>query len=346
MERVAIIGAGVMGSALAFPLTDNGCAIALCGTAFDRAVIAILRKNRWHPALQMHLPDSVEPHDIDDIDKVLEGASILILGVVSEAVGEMVRQVAPRLAAGGCIVNVAKGVEAAPDGRLRILPEIILRSLSDARKTDTGIVAVAGPCKALELAARRPTQVVFASSDEQGLQRCRAAFATSYYRVQLSADVQGVELCAAAKNGYAIGLEICDGIDAVGEGTHDNLRAAVFTQAVAEMAGLAVRSGGRPETACGLAGLGDLFVTYRQGRNQTLGRLLGQGLAFGDASAQMKGATVEGVEAVRQIHRALQAVVPDQGLVQEFPLLDAIHTILFRQASASTMVQRITAAAH
>jgi glycerol-3-phosphate dehydrogenase len=62
--------------------------------------------------------------------------------------------------------------------------------------------------------------------------------------------------------------------------------------------------------ACGLAGLGDLFVTYRQGRNQTLGRQLGQGLAFGDASAQMKGATVEGVEAVRQSYLALQAVTP------------------------------------
>jgi glycerol-3-phosphate dehydrogenase (NAD(P)+) len=141
MERVAIIGAGVMGSALAFPLTDNGCAVALCGTAFDRASIASLRKNSWHPVLRMHLPDSLEPHDIDDIDKVLRGASIIILGVVSEAVGEMVRQVAPRLSAGVCVVNIAKGVEAGPDGHLRILPEIILRSLSDARKTDTGIVA-------------------------------------------------------------------------------------------------------------------------------------------------------------------------------------------------------------
>jgi glycerol-3-phosphate dehydrogenase (NAD(P)+) len=188
--------------------------------------------------------------------------------------------------------------------------------------------------------------VVFASSDEPVLQRCRAAFATSYYLVQLSTDVHGVELCAAAKNGYAIGLGICDGIDAVGEGTHDNLRAAVFTQAVSEMAGIALRSGGRPETVCGLAGLGDLFVTYWQGRNQTLGRLLGQGLAFGDASAQIKGATVEGVEAVRQIHRGLQAVVPGQRLVQEFPLLDAIHAVLFRQAPVSVMVQRITAAAH
>lgn len=337
MERVAILGAGVMGSALTYPLTDNGCSVALFGTAYDREIIAGLKKNRWHPVLQMQLPDLAEPYDFDEIEKILGGASILIMGVVSGAVGGMARAVGPYLSPGTCIVNVAKGIEAMPDGRLQTLPEAILRSLPEARQSDVGIVAVAGPCKALELAARRPTQVVFASSDASALQRCREAFATGYYRLQVSTDVQGAELCAAAKNGYAIGLGICDGIEAARTGTYDNLRAAVFTQAVAEMADLAARSGGRPETASGLAGLGDLFVTYRQGRNQTLGRLLGQGHAFSSASAQMKGATVEGVEAVRQIHRALHPGAPDQGLALAYPLLEAIHAVLFREAPASVI---------
>lgn len=88
-----------------------------------------------------------------------------------------------------------------------------------------------------------------------------------------------------------------------------------------------------PEMAFGLAGLGDLFVTCRQVRNQTLGPLLGQGLAFGDASAQMKGATVGGGETFRRIHRALQTATPIYGPAKESPLLDAIHAIRFSQSA-------------
>jgi glycerol-3-phosphate dehydrogenase (NAD(P)+) len=345
MEHVAIIGAGVMGSALSFPLSDNGCTVALCGTALDGAIIDGLRKNRRHPALQMDVPAAVAPFAFADLDRALAGAAIVVLGVVSEAVGEMVRRAAPHIAPGACIINVAKGVEAAPDGGLRTLPEIISEALSGPRQTEGAVIAVAGPCKALELAARKPTRVVFASAGVSGLKRCAQAFATDYYRIELSTDIRGVELCAAAKNGYAIGLGVCDGIEAGGKGTCDNLRAAVFTQAVSEMAELARRSGGEAASASGLAGLGDLFVTYRQGRNQTLGRLLGQGLKAGQAWAEMRGATVEGVEAIRKIHLALLTTLPESELAQTFPLLDAIHAVLFREAPAAALAHSISAAA-
>jgi glycerol-3-phosphate dehydrogenase (NAD(P)+) len=344
MKRVAILGSGVMGSALAFPLADNGYAVALCGTAFDRPIIARLRQDRWHPGLKREMPASVEPYAIEEVDRALAGASILILGVVSEAVGAMARLAAAHLAAGACIVNVAKGVEAEPDGKLRTLPELVSDALPGPRRSDTAVVAVAGPCKALELAARRPTRVVFAAAGPAALARCGQAFATDYYRVELSEDIRGVEICAAAKNGYAIGLGVCDGIDAGGEGSWDNLRAAVFTQAVAEMAGLARLFEGRAESAYGLAGLGDLFVTYRQGRNQTLGRLLGQGMAAGQALAEMRGATVEGVEAVRKIHIGLQGALSNPQLARDFPLLDAIHAVLFRGAPAGAISRSLAGA--
>lgn len=344
MERVTIVGAGVMGSALSFPLRDNGCQVALCGTSYDGPILARLKETGLHPALGMALPAGVKVFPFEEIEEALNRASLVVLAVLSVGIEGIVRCAGPHLAPGACLVNIAKGVETGETGRLRTLPEVARKALPLPRQADTPIVAVAGPCKALELALRRATQVVFASEEETALPRCRGAFATPYYRVDLSPDLQGVEVCAAAKNGYAIGLGMCDGIDATEEGTHDNLRAAVFTRAVGELAELAGLFGGRPETAWGPAGLGDLFVTYRQGRNQTLGALLGRGIPAGEALNRMKGATVEGVDAVRQIHRALAPALGQEDPAKRFPLLDGIHGVLFRDSPVRGMLERFIGA--
>jgi glycerol-3-phosphate dehydrogenase (NAD(P)+) len=343
MQRAAIVGAGVMGSALAVPLADNGCAVALCGTPFDRAAIASIRETGRHPGLGVQLPEAVLAFDFTALGEALAGATVVVLGVVSDALAEIARAVGPHLAPGACIVNVAKGIEALPHGGLRTLPEVIRGALPAAAAAGAALVAVAGPCKALELAVRKPTEVVFASEDPAALARCRALFATAYYRVSATDDLKGVEVCAPAKNGYAIGLGIIDGLEQAAGGTLDNLRAALFHRATLEMAALAAHAGGRRETAFGLAGMGDLFVTYRQGRNQTLGRLLGEGLPAAEACARMAGATVEGVAAVREIHRALEGAFGAKEAADRFPLLAAIHAVLFRGAGAARLAERMGA---
>ncbi len=351
MAKVAIVGAGVMGSALTIPLSDNGHQVALCGTEFDRAVIDRLLEDGWHPAMKMHLPPSIRPFHVEDLGEAVQGAQVVVLGVISKAVGKMTEKIAPFLSPGTAIVNVAKGLEVMESGHLRTLPQIIADSLPDpgARHLKVAVVAIGGPSKALELADRRPTCVIFASEQEESLRRCTRFFATDYYHVQLTSDIRGLEVCAAVKNGYAIGVGMCDGLAkstaataaaSTTANTMDNLRSAVFNQAVHEMAALTQLLGGRPETAYGLGGLGDLYVTCQQGRNLTLGQLLGEGLSFDEARAAMKGATVEGIEAIGVVHRALAARVEQGELQGRFPLLDSIQAVLFRGASVSLPLER------
>lgn len=334
-----------MGSALTIPLSDNGHQVALCGTEFDRAVINRLLEDRWHQATKMHLPPSVRPLHIEALGEAVQGAQVVVLGVISGAVGKMTEKVVPFLSPGAAIVNVAKGLEVTESGHLRTLPQIIADSLPEDLVAQVAVVAIGGPSKALELADRRPTCVVFASEREESLRPCAQIFATDYYHIQLTSDVQGLEVCAAVKNGYAIGVGMCDGLAKSTEATAtastmDNLRSAVFNQAVHEMAALTQLLGGQAETAYGLGGLGDLYVTCRQGRNLTLGQLLGEGLSFDEARQAMKGATVEGIEAIRVVHQALETRMEQRELPEWFPLLDCLQAVLFRQAPVSLPLER------
>lgn len=331
MAKVAIVGAGVMGSALVIPLSDNGHQVALCGTEFDRATIDRCLEERWHPALKAHLPPSVRPFHIEDLAEALREAEVVVIAVISKAVGRMAEKIGPFLPAERIIVNVAKGLEVDEGGQIRILPQVIRDSLPHEHSWRVPIVVVGGPAKALELAARRQTFELFASEHEEALRHCVEIFSTSYYHIRMTSDVVGLEICAAMKNGYAIAMGICDGQERAflsGEATMDNLRSAVFAQAMHEMAELTKLFGGQEETACGLGGLGDFYVTCRQGRNLTLGQLIGEGYPFCEAIEMMKGTSVEGVEAVQAMHRALSFRLKAEKVRERFPLLDYLYNSL------------------
>ncbi|MFB0545465.1 MAG: NAD(P)H-dependent glycerol-3-phosphate dehydrogenase [Anaerolineae bacterium] len=338
MAKVTVIGAGVMGSALTIPLSDNGHRVALCGTEFDRAIIESCLAGRSHPGLGARLPGSVQPFHIGDLERALMDADIVVIGVISRAVGKITRKIAPFLSPGITIVNAAKGLEESASGHLRTLPEIIATSLPQGRREHIAVVAIGGPSKALELASRHVTCVVFASEQSGRLDQCIEIFATNYYHIWPTTDVLGVEVCAAIKNGFAIGVGISDGLaerisPSSPATTMDNLRSAVFNQAVYEMKALTQAFGGRPETVYGLAGLGDLYVTCRQGRNVTLGRLLGQGHSCAEAMELMKGATVEGIEAIRAVRKAIKALeMKGEAKCDDFPLLNHLYSVLFEEA--------------
>ena len=343
MAKVAIVGAGVMGSALAIPLADNGHQVALVGTDFDREVISQLLDDGWHPALQSTMPPSVRAFYFEDLEEGIHGAKSVVIGVISSAVRDITRKLAPFLQPEMIIVNIAKGLEVKEDGQFLTMPQVITAALPEELMDRVAVVAIGGPSKALELASRHPTSVVFASEQEDALGRCAQLFATDYYDVHLTTDSQGVEVCAAVKNGYAIAVGMCDGIEkssAVTDTTMDNLRAAIFTQAIAELAELVHILDGQVETAYGLAGLGDFYVTCQQGRNLDLGRLLGEGLAFAEAIEAMRGATVEGIEAVRMAYRLTVARLTPEELRRKFPLLEVLQSVLFAQSSASLLMDR------
>jgi len=309
-----------MGSAIAVPAADNEHAVTLVGTHLDRDIIAALKVDRaGHPRLGAPLPSAIEPLDIDDLQTAhFESADLIILGIssagmdwASERLGRHMRTPKP-------IALVTKGL--VQDGTK---PP---RTYVDILPKATPVIGIAGPCIAQELAERQPTVVVYAGNDDGACQRIARWMQTPYYRVTTSPDHVGIEACAALKNFFAIGvsaMRTCHpGSGRSVNSYAKNPSAAVFNQAVMEMARLAEWIGGRQETAMGLAGVGDLQVTVGAGRNGRLGLCLGQGMRVTEAlSGPLQGETVEGVDTGHSIASAFQAAVDEGALAATaFPL--------------------------
>jgi glycerol-3-phosphate dehydrogenase (NAD(P)+) len=193
--------------------------------------------------------------------------------------------------------------------------------------------AIGGPCIAHELAARRQTAVVFCGEDTGTLDSLRAAFATPYYHIWKSTDVTGVEVCAALKNAYALGVGLAVGMmeqsGPDGLAQMYNPQAALFAQSCWEMRRLVEIAGGGLENVAWLPGPGDLYVTVFGGRTVRLGKLLGQGHSFAEALERMAGETLESVAIATRVARALPRLAA-RGLahLEDFPLLLHIDRIL------------------
>lgn len=335
MAVVTVLGAGAMGGALTRPAADAGNEVRLWGTWLDDDLLAELRANRPHPRTGVPVDARVRLHDAPDLAAALAGADLVALAVRSEGVLDVLSRVAPHLAPGTPLLLASKGFGRAPDGRVRLLPPL----LEGALRAPCPVVAIGGPCKANEVAAGRPTAAVFACRDTAVAAGCAKTLGTAAYRVQLSDDVDGVEVAAATKNVYAIALGACDGLaEAGGQPWHD-LAAAAFTQAVAEMRRLAVALGGREGTVLGLAGVGDLEVTRLSGRNQRYGERLGRGEAPGEALAAMSaaGQTVEGIAAAR-LALELAGAHPGMPPLEALPLLAAVVRLLDGASSTAALL--------
>jgi glycerol-3-phosphate dehydrogenase (NAD(P)+) len=331
MAEVAIVGAGVMGTATAYPLTDNGHGVRLVGTHLDEAIVRNCREQRCHPRLRREIPRGVRAYFVEEIAGALDGVDIIVSGVSSPGVRWVGRTIGPLLRPGQLIIAVTKGLEAAENGDLVILPDALASELPPQMRHQVKLAAIGGPCIAGELAGRRQSCVLFGSRDGHAVERLAAVFRTSYYHVQTTNDLVGLEVCAALKNAYAIAvgvtlglLERAGGPDAAGAQMH-NLAAAVFAQGCAEMHQLLLHLDATGDFAWQLPGAGDLYVTCQGGRNVRLGRLLGQGHTPRQAQEMMAGESLEGVETVRVMGEALPKLEA-RGLIsaQDLPLMRAL----------------------
>ncbi|MCS7222438.1 MAG: glycerol-3-phosphate dehydrogenase [Anaerolineae bacterium] len=332
---MAIVGAGLMGTATAWPLSDNGHQVRLVGTHLDGDIIKSCKERRFHPRLKRELPPNVQPYYVEEIAEALDGVEIIVSGVNSLGVHWIGRTIGPYLQPGQLIIAVTKGLEAAPNGDLKILPDVLASELPEAIRDQVKLAAIGGPCIAGELAGRRQTCVVFGSRDGEAVERLAAAFRTSYYHVWTTTDLVGLEVCAALKNAYTLGvglaaglLERAGGPDSADAHMH-NLAAAIFAQGCTEIARMLQIVGGSSAFAYGLPGPGDLYVTSMGGRTVRLGRLLGQGHTYTEARSIMAGETLESAEIIRTMGEALPKLIK-RGLVasDEVPLLRALIDIV------------------
>jgi glycerol-3-phosphate dehydrogenase (NAD(P)+) len=334
MARVVILGAGVMGSAMAVPLADNGHDVRLVGTHLDREIIDAIRSTGAHPGLGRELPSAVRAHQLEEAEAAFAEAEIVVSGVNSVGVEWAGGRLAALLRPGQLVIAVSKGVRAEENGDLRILPDVLAEAVPADVREQVGWAAIIGPAIAGEVAARRDTCVVFCGRDEAVVDRLAETFRTGWYHVWTSTDFVGGEICAATKNCYALGIGLAEGeIERRGEGDSPdrahNYEAALFAQSVTEIRRWAVLFGGDPETALWLPGVGDLYVTSTGGRNVRVGRLLGSGLGFADAAARLGNPTLEGAAAIEVFGDALGRLT-ERGVVgaDEFPLMRHLYEVI------------------
>jgi glycerol-3-phosphate dehydrogenase (NAD(P)+) len=302
MAKVVVVGAGLAGSAFCIPLADQGHEVRLVGTPADREIIAALAESRVHPRLKVRLPDTVRPLPDDRLAAALaDDVALVVVAVSTAGVPWAAGRLAAALGPAPPILLVTKGLAAA-DGQIRILPALVEDALRARGRRGPGVGGIGGPCLALELAARRDTAIVIAHPDAARAAELCTLLGAPYLHARPSADVIGVEACAALKNlvvmaiGAVLGRLEVIGPAANGAAMH-NSTAAVFSQALGEMEHMVRALGGSLETVCGLAGAGDLFVTCQGGRNGRMGRLLGRGLRYREAkAAHMPDDTIEGAE--------------------------------------------------
>ena len=331
MPIITIIGAGMMGSALAFPARENGNTVRLVGTPLDRDIIKTCQSTNRHPKFTKDFPAGVEYYQIEDRKQAIENADLIIGGVSSFGVDWFSDVILPEIPEYIPVLTVTKGLLDTDDGKLLCYPEVWEKRLA-ARGRHLSLNAIGGPCTSYELVAHDQTEVTFCGHDMEILRRLKAMMKTDYYHISLSTDVVGIESAVALKNGYALGISLTIGLNqrafGVDSELHFNSQAAVFGQSVREMAKLlSMQGAGTLDNLC--VGAGDLYVTVYGGRTRLVGILLGRGYTIDEAKAELNGVTLESLVVAERVARAVKrraaAGTLDAG---EFPLLLHIDEIL------------------
>ena len=280
MSRIAILGGGSWGTALAIVLARARRKHEISIWVHGPALAESLARDREN---QTYLPGNRLARDVQvtsDIRDAVAGAKILVGAIPTAHAREVYKAAAAHISPGTVFVSASKGLEPATHKRMS---EVALEVFSP--KFAPRFAVLSGPSFAAEAARGEPTAVVLASSDALLASELQEEFASPNFRVYINDDVLGVELAGAMKNVIAIAAGVCQGL-----GLGSNPLAALITRGLAEMSRLAAARGAQPETLTGLAGLGDLVLTCTGAlsRNRQVGIELGKGRALGEILAGMR----------------------------------------------------------
>lgn len=288
-RRVAVLGAGSWGTTFAKILADAGNGVALWARRPElaREITQSRRNSDYLPGI--NLPRGLGSST--RLDEVLDGAEHVYLSVPSQSLRENLRIVKDLIPDDAVVVSLMKGVER---GSLARMSEVVLAELG----IDPARVAVvSGPNLALEIAKEQPTAAVVSSSSLDTASDVASTATNRYFRCFVNTDVIGTEFGGVLKNLIAVAIGIVDGV-----GYGENTKASIITRGLVEMTDFAVAYGALAETMSGLAGLGDLIATCESplSRNNTAGRLLGQGYDYTEVVQQMNQ-TAEGIASVAPV---------------------------------------------
>ena len=318
MANVGVLGAGSWGTALSVLLSDNGHQVTVW--SIDENEVQMLNEKREH---ELKLPGVKLPDDMvitGDLESAVKEKDFLVLAVPSPFTRSTARKMAPYVADGQIIADVAQGIE---EATLMTLSRQIEQEIPQA-----DVAVLSGPSHAEEVGRRLPTTCVVGAKTKKTAEYLQSMFISPVFRVYTSPDILGIELGGSLKNVIALAAGIADGL-----GYGDNTKAALITRGIAEIARLGVKMGGKIETFTGLTGIGDLIVTCASvhSRNRKAGYLIGKGMSMQEAMDEVK-MVGEGVYSAKAAAKLAEKYdVP-------MPIVNEVNAVLFEGKSPAEAV--------
>ncbi len=287
MKKILIIGGGAMGSAFTFPCIDNKNEVTITEPYNKTFIKNLSSKKKYHSSLKINLPNKLKykkysTHLLNNkYDLVVVALSLSGINFISEEFKKSNIK--------SPILILTKGL------KYEKKKQKIFTISEDIKKTNKNInvSVLKGPCLAKELSNKKQTSVIVANKNIKTAKKICNMITTKYYLTETSKDVIGVEICSSIKNIYSM---------IIGAGDSLNMSSSLFKKSINEMIYITKYFKGKIETALGLAGVGDLYVSAAGGRNSKMGSYLGQGYTFNNAKRKfMPNETVEGEQLAREI---------------------------------------------
>ncbi|EOI01650.1 glycerol-3-phosphate dehydrogenase [NAD(P)+] [Enterococcus moraviensis ATCC BAA-383] len=326
-QKVAVLGPGSWGTALAQVLAENGHEVRIWGN--NKAQIDEINQ---HHTNHHYLPDLVIPESIQgklSLEECISDADAILFVVPTKAIRTVAQEFTAKCKNQPLIIHASKGLE---QGSHKRISEVLMEEIpADKRR---GVVVLSGPSHAEEVAVHDITTITAASDNLAEATYVQSLFMNDYFRIYTNDDVIGVETGAALKNIIALGAGAIHGL-----GFGDDAKAAIMTRGLAEISRLGVAMGANPLTFIGLSGVGDLIVTCTSvhSRNWRAGNLLGKGHSLDEVLENM-GMIVEGVSTTKAAYELSQQLNVDM------PITEAIYSVLYegqdvKQAAKEIMLR-------
>lgn len=327
MKRIAVIGAGSWGTALAIVAARAGHEVQLWSR--NEAVVEQINRDRVNPTYLPAARFSDSVRATKDIAEVIKGTELVILAAPSHATRGLLETMARRLRPETILVSATKGIEIETGKRISQIAAEVIPEACRPR-----FVCLSGPSFAKEVVENHPTAVVAASEDREAARIVQAEMSFENLRIYTNDDVVGTELGGSVKNVMAIAAGMVAGL-----GFGSNSVAALITRGLAELTRLALREGAKAETLMGLAGMGDLVLTCTGSlsRNRFVGQELGKGRSLDEITAGMYE-VAEGVKTTRAVKRLADRVGVNM------PITNEVHAVLYEgkpaRAAANELMTR------
>ncbi len=324
-QRIAVIGTGSWGTALAVLLAKNGLHVNFWGR--NKTHLEDLKNQRCNNKYlpEIPFPDTLEINT--DLSTCINDSDEILLVVPSGGIREILEKLKPLVAGSTPKIAIAsKGLE---QGSLKLLHDVAYDVLGD----DIDVCIVSGPTFAMEVAKGLPTAIAVASNNHSFATSFASYLSNEYFRAYTNNDIIGVEVGGAVKNVMAIAAGISDGL-----GFGANARAALITRALVEISRLGQELGGKPETLMGMAGLGDLILTCtdNQSRNRRVGLGLAQNKTIDEIQVEL-GQVAEGIPTTKKIYE----LAKKRNI--EMPIVEQVYSVLYENKTPTLAVQGLLA---